>query len=88
MNMSGREKKIVNKKQVRHFLHKTFSQEVSGSFTLYSCKTTGKKSTKKVAACAKLLFSSFDLLLFFFHRSRRFLRHLALHDYFGKFNYK
>ena len=49
--MSGSEKKS-ERERVRHFLHK----KVSGSFTLWSCKTTAKKCTKKCAARAKLLF--------------------------------
>ena len=49
--MSGSEKKS-EREHVRHFLHK----KVSGSFTLWSCKTTAKKCTKKCAARAKLLF--------------------------------
>ena len=66
VNISGREKKIVNKKQVRHFLHKTFSQEVSGSFMLFSCKTTGKKSTKQVSCTCKVAFLLIRPSFFFF----------------------
>ena len=36
-----------SEQKVRHFLHKTCSEEVSGMFTLQSCKTTAKKCTKK-----------------------------------------
>ena len=46
--------KKIEQQQVRHFLHKTCNQEVSGSFTLWSCKTRAKKCTKKCAAGAKL----------------------------------
>ena len=55
LKMSGSKKKS-EQEHVRHFLHKTCYQEVSGSFTLQSCKTTAKKCTKKCAAHAKLLF--------------------------------
>ena len=64
VKMSDSEKKS-EQEHVRHFLHKTCNQEVSGRFTLQSCKTTAKKCTKKCAARAKLLFCSLDLLLFF-----------------------
>ena len=64
VKMSDSEKKS-EQEHVRHFLHKTCNQEVSGRFTLQSCKTTAKKCTKKCAARAKLLFWSLDLLLFF-----------------------
>ena len=56
VKMSGSEKKKGEQEDVRHFLQKTFNQEVSGSFTLKSCKTTAKKCTKKCAARAKLFF--------------------------------
>ena len=49
--MSGSEKKS-EREHVRHFLHK----KVSGSFTLWSCKTTAKNVQKKCAARARLLF--------------------------------
>ena len=55
VKMSDSEKKS-EQEHVRHFLHKTCNQEVSGRFTLQSCKTTAKKCTKKCAARAKLLF--------------------------------
>ena len=42
--------------QVRHFLYKACNLEVSGSFTLWSCKTTAKKCAKKCAGRAKLFF--------------------------------
>ena len=66
VKMSDSEKKKSEQEHVRHFLHKTFNEEVSGSFTLQSCKTTAKKCTKKVCCCAKLLFFLLDLLLVFF----------------------
>ena len=50
-------KKKSEQEHVRHFLHKTCNKEVSGSFTLQSCKTTAKNVQKKFAARAKLLFS-------------------------------
>ena len=65
MSDSERRKKS-EQEHVRHFLHKTCNEEVSGSFTLQSCKTTAKKCTKKVCCCAKLLFFLLDLLLVFF----------------------
>ena len=64
VKMSDSEKKS-EQEHVQHFLHKTCNQEVSGRFTLQSCKTTAKKCTKKCAARVKLLFCSLDLLLFF-----------------------
>ena len=53
--MSGSEKKS-EQEHVRHFLRKTCNWEVSGSFTLYWCKTKAKKRQKECAAGAKLLF--------------------------------
>ena len=46
-----RQWKKSEQEHVRHFLHKTCKQEASGSFTLWSCKTTAKKvcCTCKVA---------------------------------------
>ena len=41
MKMSGSEKN--EQEDVRHFLHKKSNQEVSGSLTLWSCKTKAKK---------------------------------------------
>ena len=49
--MSGSEKKSEREHE-RHFLHK----KVSGSFTLWSCKTTAKKCTKKVCCTCKVAF--------------------------------
>ena len=49
--MSGSEKKS-EREHVRHFLHK----KVSGSLTLWSCKTTAKKCTKKVCCTCKVAF--------------------------------
>ena len=68
VKMSDSERKKKSEQEhVRHFLHKTCNEEeVSGSFTLQSCKTTAKKCTKKVCCCAKLLFFLLDLLLVFF----------------------
>ena len=43
--------KKSEQQQVRHFLHKTCNLEVSGSFTLWSCKTTAKKCKKKKVCC-------------------------------------
>ena len=57
VKMSGSEKKSEQQDHIRHFLHKTCNSEVSGSFTLSSCKTTAKKCPKKkCAARAKLFF--------------------------------
>ena len=47
-----------SEQKVRHFLHKTCSEEVSGMFTLQSCKTTAEKCTKKCAARGKYFFAS------------------------------
>ena len=52
VKLSGSEK--GEQDHIQHFLHKTCNSEVSGSFTLSSCKTTAKKCTKKCAAGAKL----------------------------------
>ena len=56
--MSGSVKISESERQehVRHFLHKTCNEEVSGSFTLESCKTTAKKCTKKVCCTCKVAF--------------------------------
>ena len=51
VKMSGSEKKS-EREHVRHFLHK----KVSGSFTLWSCKTTANKCTKKVCGTCKVAF--------------------------------
>ena len=51
--MSDSEKKS-EQEHVRHFLHKTCKQEVSGRFTLQSCKTAAKKCTKKVCCTCKV----------------------------------
>ena len=55
VKMSGSDKKKSEQEHIRHFLHKTWSQEVSGTLTLQSCKTTAKKCTKNRA---KLFFFS------------------------------
>ena len=39
-------KKSEQQDHIQHFLHKTCNSEVSGSFTLSSCKTTAKKCPK------------------------------------------
>ena len=41
-----RQRKESEQDHIQHFLHKTCNQEVSGSFTLQSCKPTAKKCTK------------------------------------------
>ena len=56
VKMSDSEKKKSQQEHVRHFLHKTCNQEVSGSFTLSPCKTTAKKCTKKVCYTCKVAF--------------------------------
>ena len=48
--------KKSEQQQVRNFLHKTCQKEVSGSFTLWSCKTTAKKFAKKVYCTCKVVF--------------------------------
>ena len=55
VKMSDSEKKS-EQEHVRHFLHKTCNQEVSGRFTLQSCKTTAKKCTKKLCCTCKVAF--------------------------------
>ena len=49
--MSSSEKKS-ELEHVRHFVHK----KVSGSFTLWLCKTTAKKCTRKVCCTCKVAF--------------------------------
>ena len=85
VKMSDNENKS-EQEHVRHFLHKTCNQEVSGSFTFQWCKTTAKKCTKKVCCTCKVAFLLirpivFLLLLFFFLHLSRCLRHLAFHDF-------
>ena len=63
VKMSGSEKKS-EREHVRHFLHK----KVSGSFTLWSCKTTAKKCTKKVCCTCKVAFLLIRPIVVF-HRS-------------------
>ena len=55
VNVSDSEKRS-EQEHVRHFLHKTCNQEVSGSFMLQSCETTAKKCTKKVCCTCKVAF--------------------------------
>ena len=55
VKMSDSRKK-VNKNTYVHFLHKTCSQDVSGSFSLQSCKISAKKCTKKVRCTCKVAF--------------------------------
>ena len=55
VKMSDSEKKS-EQEHVRHFLHKTCNQEVSGGFTLQSSKTTAKKCTNKVCYTCKVAF--------------------------------
>ena len=52
--MSGSENS--EQEHVRHFLHKTCNQDVSGSFTLQSCKKRRRNVQKKCVALAKLFF--------------------------------
>ena len=59
--MSGSEKKR-ERKHVQHFLRK-----VSGSFTLWSCKTTAKKCTKKVCCTCKVAFLLIRPIVVFHH---------------------
>ena len=67
VKMNDSEKKL-NETDVRHFLQKTCNKEVSGSFTLQSCKTTAKKCTKKVCCTCKVAFWLIRLIVVF-HRS-------------------
>ena len=66
MKMSDSEKKKSEKEHLRHFLHKMNNQEVSRSFTLKSCKTTTKKSTKKVCCSCKVAFLLIRPIVVFF----------------------
>ena len=52
---NDRQRKKSEQEHIQYFLHKTCNWEVSGSFTLYSLKTTAKKCTKKRV---KLLFAN------------------------------
>ena len=78
VKMGDSEKK--SEEHVRHFLHKTSKQEVSGSFTLLSCKTTAKKCTKKRCAARAFLLIRPIVVVVFFQRSRC-LRRIALPDF-------
>ena len=73
--------KKSEREHVRHFLHKTCKQEVSGSFTLESCKITAKKSTKKCAARAKLLLLIRPIVYFSQFSGVAYFRRLALHHF-------
>ena len=76
--MSGSEKS--EREHVRHFHHK----EVSGSFTLQSCKTTAKKGTKKVCCTCKVPILLIRPIVVFFTMLRHCLLCLvclALHDF-------
>ena len=44
-------KKSEQQDHIQHFFHKTCNSEVSGSFTLSSCKTTAKDCPKKKVFC-------------------------------------
>ena len=76
---SSENEKKSEQEHVRHFLHKTCDQEVSGSFTLSSCKTKAKKCTKKSVLKCKVVFLLIRPIVVF-HLSRC-LRRLALHDF-------
>ena len=41
----GENEKKIELEHIQHFLHKTCNKELSGSFTLQSCKTMAKKCT-------------------------------------------
>ena len=47
--------KKSEQQQVRHFLHKTCNKKVSGSFTLWSCKTAAKKCPPGEERCVTTL---------------------------------
>ena len=69
VKMSGSEKKKEGEREhVRHFLQKACNKEVSGSFTLKSCKTTAKKCAKKVCFTSKVVFLLIRPIVVF-HRS-------------------
>ena len=73
--MSGSEKKKSERERVQHFLHK----KVSGRFTLWSCKTTANKCTKKVCCTCKVAFLLIRPIVVFL-RSPALPSLLALHD--------
>ena len=57
--MSGSGKKKVNEQEhIRHFLHEMCNEEVSGSFTLKSCKksTANRNVQERCAARAQFFF--------------------------------
>ena len=57
-NLSGHqgENERVKKSEQQQVRHKTCNQEVSRSFTLWSCKITAKKCSKKVCCTCKVGF--------------------------------
>ena len=65
VKMSDSEKKSEQEHR-RHFLHKTCNQDVSGRYTLQSCKTTAKKCTIKVCCTCKGCFLLNRLIAVFF----------------------
>ena len=80
VKMNGSEKKL-NETDVQHFLQKTCNKEVSGSFTLQSCKTTAKKCTKNVCCTCKVAFLLIRLIAVF-HRSPALPSPLSMILYF------
>ena len=77
-------KKKSEQHPIQYFLHIPCNEEVSGSFTLSSWKSTAKKCTKQCAVRAKLFFCYLDLLFFgCFSCCRR----LTLHECIILFQY-
>ena len=70
------ENERVKKSEQQQVRHKTCNQEVSGSLTLWSCKTMANKRAKTVCCTRKIVFCCLLDLLLFFHHSRC-LRRLA-----------
>ena len=76
-----RQQKKSEQDHIQNFLYKTCNQEVSGSFTLSSCKTTAKKSTKKVCYTCKVGFFFATQTYCFFAVFVAVAAWLASHDF-------
>ena len=80
--------KKSGQRQARHFLHKTSSQEGYGSFTLWSCKITAKRCTKKVCCTCKVVFFAKQNYCCFFTVLVAFAAWHNMILYFVRENYK
>ena len=82
--MQGENERAVKKKLNENAYDispiKRVTNEVSGSFTLKSCKTTAKNVQRKRAVRAKLLFLRIRPIAIF-HRSPALPSRLAPHDF-------